>query len=72
MLYNLGFISGEMGFGTVEVTRSADRAALTAGNPEIRGMPFITDSDAHNLYDILDAEYTMDIAETSAEGVISA
>lgn len=72
VLSNLGFISKEMGFSTVEVTRRADLFALAADHSALRGIPYITNSDAHYLHDIPDAEFSLDASEATAEEVIKA
>ena len=72
ILYNLGFISPEMGFNTLEITRSADRKELANMHPELKGKFIICDSDAHRLVDMPDAQYSVEVAKLSAAGVISA
>lgn len=72
VFYNLGFLSKEMGFGTVEVTRFTDRTALKARHPELSGMYTVTNSDAHRLTEMPDAEFSIDVVKLSAAGVIKA
>lgn len=72
VLSNLGFLSKEMGFSVVEVTRRADLFALAADHSLLRGMPYIVNSDAHYLSDMPDAEFSLEAAESTAKGIIQA
>lgn len=72
VISNLGFVSKEMNFSIAEVTRRGDVVALGADNSALRGKPYITNSDAHYLNDILDAEYSFDTADFTVEAVFEA
>ncbi|MDL2273226.1 PHP domain-containing protein [Oscillospiraceae bacterium OttesenSCG-928-G22] len=72
VLSNLGFLDPELGFTAAEVTRNADKNNLLLTNPELSGLPWLTNSDAHYLTGILDAEYTLALPEKTAAAVISA
>ncbi len=72
ILSNLGFVTADMGFSAVEITRRGDLRALGADNAALRGMPCITDSDAHYLQDIPDREFSLEAEERSARAVIQA
>lgn len=69
---NLGFVSKEMNFSVAEVTRRGDVIALSAGNAALRGKPYITNSDAHYLTDIPDAEYFLDMDDFTVKSVLNA
>lgn len=72
VISNLGFVSKEMNFSVAEVTRRGNVVALGSDNAALRGKPYITNSDAHYLGDILDAEYTLDLVDFSTEAVLAA
>jgi PHP family Zn ribbon phosphoesterase len=72
VLSNLGFVARDMGFEAVEITRSADKAALAAEHAELRGVPYLTDSDAHRLDALPDAEFQLEVTEQTPAGVIEA
>ena len=67
---NLGFLDEAMGFTAAEITRNADRDTLFAMNPALGGMVTVTNSDAHSLEMIRDAEFSMELPEPTAECVI--
>jgi len=72
VISNLGFVSGEMNFSAAEVTRRGNPIALGAENTALRGKPYITNSDAHYLTDVLDAEYSLEISSFTVQAVIDA
>lgn len=71
LLANLGFADPSMGFKTFEVTGSCDLDALKQKR-NLNGYGFITGSDAHDLFAIPDAEFTIEVETVSAKGVIEA
>lgn len=71
LLSNLGLVDPAMGFSTLEVTRDCDLAALKEKRG-LHGYGFISGSDAHDLFAIPDAEFTIDVDTVSAKGVIDA
>lgn len=56
ILYQLGFIPGDLGFTYIEVSRECDVAALLSSYPDIARYHIIRSSDAHQLGDILERE----------------
>ena len=72
VISNLGFVSKEMNFSVTEITRRGDPVALGADNAALRGKPYITNSDAHYLTDIFDAEYSLEIADFTIQSVLDA
>ena len=72
ILANLGFIAKDMGFTVAEVTRAANRPVLAAEHAELRGMPYITNSDAHRLDAMPDAEFQLEVEELTPAGIIDA
>lgn len=71
LLANLGFVDPAMGFKTFEVTGNCDLDALKQKR-SLSGYGFITGSDAHDLFAIPDAEFTIEVDTVSAKGVIEA
>lgn len=67
ILVNLGFIPTELNFNFVEIDRKSKSLALSTHNYQT-----ITSSDAHDLGNILEREYFIDIFEYSVEGIINA
>ena len=41
-------------------------------HPELNSLPYIIDSDAHDLIAIPDAQYTLELSSLDAEAVIEA
>jgi len=72
VLANLGFVTAEMGFDVTEITRLGDIQAISAENASLRGKPYVTNSDAHYLGDIPDAEYSVEAEDWSPRGVVEA
>lgn len=70
VLSNLGMITADMGFSAVEMTAEADREALVRMHPILEGVEVFTDSDAHYLENIKDAENSIELSENSAKAVI--
>lgn len=65
LLSNLGMYDPLMGFNVVEVTRRAPAELLP-------GVPKITDSDAHRLESIADAEFCIETCGKTPKAVIDA
>ena len=72
VISNLGFVDNMMGFDVMEITRNIDPKAFAEEHPELRGKPYIIDSDAHSLEAMPDACYLIDIEEKTAAAVIEA
>lgn len=70
VLSNLGMITEDMGFSAVEITAEVDREALVRMHPILNGVTVFTDSDAHYLENIKDAENSIELSENSAKAVI--
>ena len=66
----MGLVDTAMGFSVYETTIGCDRAALTDKYRFTGG--FISNSDAHDLTAIRDAERTLEIEELTASAVIEA
>ena len=72
LLANLGLYDPGMGFCCCEITPGCDAALLREAHPELEGMPFIRNSDAHELASIPDAAHHLEVAEASAKGILDA
>jgi PHP family Zn ribbon phosphoesterase len=70
VLSNLGFLDRSLGFPAVEITRGCDRERFTAEHPELRGLPYIINSDAHYLSDMPDRVHSIELAHPSPKEVI--
>ncbi len=70
VISNLGMITADMGFRAVEMTDKADRETLFKDHPILNGMKVFTDSDAHYLENLKEAEYKIDLPENTAQAVI--
>jgi PHP family Zn ribbon phosphoesterase len=70
VLSNLGFLDPTLGFPAVEITRDCNIPNLVSKHAELAGMPYYINSDAHDLYSIQNAEFCLDLEETSAKEVI--
>ena len=66
----MGLVDTEMGFSVYETTIDCDRQALMEKYRFTGG--FISNSDAHDLTAIRDAERTLEVAELTAAAVIEA
>lgn len=69
LLSNLGFFDPEMGFTLAEVSPQADLAALRK-MPGLSALPFLSDSDAHDLFAIPDACRWIEPEQATAAGVV--
>ena len=72
LIANLGFYDAQMGFSAVEITRQCDKKLFVSEHPELNGLPYIIDSDAHDLIAIPDAQYALELSSLDAEAVIKA
>jgi len=72
LLASLGYIDPALGFPICEVTPRCDREALVREHPELEGVRFITDSDAHDLGPIGTNEQTLDFPAKDAAAVVGA
>ncbi len=70
VISNLGMITEDMGFCAVEMTADADREALIKNHPILDGAAVFTDSDAHYLENLKDAQNEIDLPENSVRAVI--
>ncbi len=70
VLSNLGMITSDMGFNAVEMTDKADRETLIATHPILNGVKVFTDSDAHYLENLKEAENKIHLPENTAQAVI--
>lgn len=70
LLASLGTYDPSLGFGAAEVSRLSTEAAVLGRHPEMSGLRFITNSDAHRLGDILDASASFRVERFSRRAVI--
>ena len=72
LLSNLGFYDSSLGFNVVEFTCNADASKIIRANPEIKGVRFVVNSDAHKLSSIPDASRVIEVSSTSTFDIIKA
>ena len=72
LIANLGFYDAQMRFPAVEITRQCDKELFVSEHPELNGLPYIIDSDAHDLIAIPDAQYALELTSLTAGAVIEA
>lgn len=70
LLSNLGFFDRAEGFPAAEITRQCNPAVLAREHPELAGLPYIVNSDAHYLTDMPDAAYAIELPGPTAAEVI--
>jgi len=70
ILSNLGFYDRSAGFAVAEITRHCSPSVLAKGHPELIGLPYVINSDAHNLSDMPDAAFAIELACPTAVEVI--
>lgn len=68
LLGNLGLWDPDMGFPLAEITPHCPRTLLQ--RPDLRGVPFIVDCDAHYLDQIPDAHQYMDLPQLTTQAVL--
>lgn len=68
LLSNLGFWDADLGFPLAELSPRRPDALLR--RPDLAGLTFISNSDAHYLNQILDPHQYMDLPERSPQAVI--
>lgn len=68
LLSNLGFWEGDMGFRLAELSPHCPPELLR--RPDLAGLPFIMNSDAHYLNQVLDPHQYMDLSERSPGAVL--
>lgn len=72
LLSNLGRYDASMDFPAVEITDYCNKEKLVKDNFELAGFPYIINSDAHLLFDINDAKYTLELEENSIDAALDA
>ena len=72
IISNLGFLDREIGFSAVEISRRCDLPSFAAAHPEIIGMPYIANSDAHALPAIAEVRHMIEVGSFTARDVIKA
>ncbi len=70
LLSNLVYCDPSLNFTVMEITEYCDREKLVLHNPELALFPYIINSDAHNLFDMKDAKYSLSLAEKSIDAVL--
>ncbi len=70
LLANLGAYDPALDFGTAEVSRRSSAQEVLLRHPEMDGLRFITNSDAHRLEDIPDADASFRLDRISRRAVI--
>jgi len=71
LMASLGFIDPEMGFGVCEVTGRCDTDEFTKQHPELQGVFFIRNSDAHDLGPVGLCPNTIELEKADADTVVS-
>ena len=69
LLSNLGLWDPAMGFSLAELSKLGD-PAVWGTRQDLKGVPFVTSSDAHYLHEIPDAAHRLTVAEATPQGVI--
>ena len=72
LLSNLGFYDRTLGFDVVELTCTADLNRMVVNNPELDGLRFVVNSDAHVLAAIQDASKVIETRGTEPADIIEA
>ncbi len=72
LLANLGFYDPDMGFPVMELSLHADEQALRQCHPELAGVTFIRNSDAHYLQHIQDAARQIFVDDATPQAVLQA
>lgn len=72
LLYNLGFIPQEACFKTAELANATSYEELAAQHPYLKGCKIISDSDAHYLENINEAENYLSCTVRSRQEVLRA
>ncbi|GHV16432.1 histidinol-phosphatase [Clostridia bacterium] len=70
VLSNLGLWDANMGFAAYEIFDISQRDALEARFPDLKNIRCISDSDAHYLENMRDAEHALDLERLSARAVV--
>lgn len=70
ILSNLGFLDPALGFQTVEITKDCNPQTLLKDYPELRGLSYYVNSDAHNLYALGQACFGIELRTNTAKAVI--
>ena len=60
LLANLGGVPEDSSFPFFELYHLGLQEELLAKNPALKGLPWLHNSDAHYLWDISEAEFTLD------------
>lgn len=71
VLSALGFADPAMGFSACEITPSCREELLVREHPELRGMLFLKNSDAHDLGQIGTAEQTLPLCAPTAQALLA-
>jgi len=72
LLSNLGVYDELLGFNVVELTYRADLNILLNNNPELEGLRFVVNSDAHMLVAMHDANNVIEARGTNPSDIIEA
>jgi PHP family Zn ribbon phosphoesterase len=72
LLSNLGFYDSAMDFTAAELSAESDPDAFLSGEPAMRGLHILQNSDAHDLGSIPDAKHTLQVSEKTAKAVVAA
>lgn len=71
ILSSLGFISSELDFTTVEITKECDYVKLEKLHPYLHYYRKLVNSDAHHLGAILERESFIDVEEKTIESIFN-
>ena len=72
ILSNLGFYDKSLNFNVVEFSTNADQRKILATNPDLTGVRFLVNSDAHSLTDIPDASNVIQTTGNDLSDIINA
>ena len=72
ILSNLGFYDATLGFNVVEFSIDAEPGKIVAKNPDLAGVRFIVNSDAHMLAAIPDASRVIETRGSKPSDIIQA
>ncbi|MCX7615010.1 MAG: PHP domain-containing protein [Clostridiales bacterium] len=72
LLTNLAFYDPEMNFHAIEITKDCDKEKLILEHPELAGMRFIQNSDAHSLEAISDPIHYIEVDDVQPRSILRA
>lgn len=70
VISNLGFLDRDLGFPAVEITRTCELQSFLASHGEVVGLPYMINSDAHDLSAMPEPKHKIDMSHLTAVEVI--